>query len=46
MAKHVKQQNVIEMQCAGAATQVEEQKKNNHEILLLIFFRIRHLQKH
>ena len=27
MAKHVEQQNVIEMQCAGAATQAEEQKK-------------------
>ena len=27
MAKHVEQQNVIEMQCAGAAKQAEEQKK-------------------
>ncbi len=28
MAKHVEQQNVIEMQYAGAAKQAEEQKKN------------------
>ena len=27
MAKHVEQQNVIEMQYAGAAKQAEEQKK-------------------
>ena len=27
MAKHVEQQKVIEMQCAGAAKQTEEQKK-------------------
>ena len=27
MAKHVEQQNDIEMQCAGAAEQAEEQKK-------------------
>ena len=27
MAKHVEQQNVIEMQCAGAAKQAEGQKK-------------------
>ena len=27
MAKHVEQQNIIEMQCAGAAKQAEEQKK-------------------
>ena len=34
MAKHVEQQNVIYMQCAGAAKQAEEQKKKNHEIIL------------
>ena len=33
MAKHVEQQNIIEMQCAGAARQAEEQKKKNHEII-------------
>ena len=33
MAKHVEQQNVIEMQCAGAAEQAEEQKKKNREII-------------
>ena len=32
MAKHVEQQNVIDMQCAGAAKQAGEQK--NHEIIL------------
>ena len=34
MAKHVEQQNVMEMQCAGAAEQAEEQKKKNCEIIL------------
>ena len=34
MAKHVEQQNVIEMQCAGAAKQAEEQKKKIREIIL------------
>ena len=34
MAKHVEQQNVIEMQCAVAAKQAEEQKKKNREIIL------------
>ena len=34
MAKHVEQQNVIEMQCAGDAKQAEEQKKKNREIIL------------
>ena len=34
MAKHVEQQNVIEMQCAGATKQAEEQKKKNREIIL------------
>ena len=34
MAKHVEQQNVMEMQCAGAAKQAEEQKKKNREIIL------------
>ena len=27
MAKHIEQQNIIEMQCAGAAKHAEEQKK-------------------
>ncbi len=34
MAKLVEQQNVIEMQCAGAAKQAEEQKKKNSDIIL------------
>ena len=34
MVKHVEQQNVIEMQCEGAARQPEEQKKKNREIIL------------
>ena len=34
MAKHVEQQNFIEMQCAGAAKQAEEQKKKKCEIIL------------
>ena len=34
MAKHVEQQNVIEIQYAGAAKQAEEQKKKNREIIL------------
>ena len=34
MAKHVEQQNVIDMQCAGAAKQAEEKKKKNREIIL------------
>ena len=34
MAKHVEQQNVIELQCAGAAKQDEDHKKKNCEIIL------------
>ena len=34
VAKDVEQQNVIEMQCAGAARQAEEQKKKNRDIIL------------
>ena len=34
MAKHVEQQNIIEMQCAGAAKQGEGQKKKNCGIIL------------
>ena len=34
MAKHVEQQNVIEMQCAGPARQAEEQKKKKRETIL------------
>ena len=45
MAKHVEQQNVIEMQCAGAAKQAEEQKKNNREIILKLMRSISFLAK-
>ena len=34
MAKHVEQQDVIEMQGAGSAIQAEEKKKKNREIIL------------
>ena len=34
MAKHVKQQNVIEMLCTGAAKQAEDHKKKNREIII------------
>ena len=34
MAKHVEQQNVIELQCAGVAKQDEDHKKKNCEIIL------------
>ena len=34
MAKHVEQQNVIEMQCAGAAKLAEEQMKKNRGLFL------------
>ena len=34
MAKHVEQQNVIEMQSAGTAKQTEEQKIKECEIIL------------
>ena len=40
MAKHVEQQNAIEMQCAGAARQAEEQKKKIREIIFLNWVRI------
>ena len=36
MAKRIEQQNVIEMQCAGAAKEAEEQKKKNREIIRLM----------
>ena len=45
MAKHVEQQNVIEMQCAGAAKQAEEQKKKNREIILKLMRSIYFLAK-
>ena len=45
MAKHVEQQNVIEMQCAGAAKQAEEQKKKNREIVLKLMRSIYFLAK-
>ena len=38
--KHVEQQNVIEIQCAGAAKQAEEQKKKNREIILKLMSRV------
>ena len=45
MAKLVEQQNVIEMQCAGAAKQVEEQKKKYREIILKLMRSIYFLAK-
>ena len=33
MAKHIEQQNVIEIQCPGAVKPAEEQKKKNREIV-------------
>ena len=45
MAKHVEQQNIIEMQCAGAAKQAEEQKKKNREIILKLMRSIYFLAK-
>ena len=45
MAKHVDQQNGIEMQCAGAAEQAEEQKKKNCEIILKMMRAIHFLAK-
>ncbi len=45
MAKHVEQQNGIEMQCAGAAKQAEEQKKKNREIILKLMRSIYFLAK-
>ena len=50
MAKHVEQQNAIEMQCAGAAKQAEELKKKNREIILklmrCIYFLAKNLTHH
>ena len=46
MAKHVEQQNVIEMQCAGAARQAEEQNKKNREIILKLMRSIYFLAKY
>ena len=45
MAKHVEQQNVIEMQCAGSAKQTEEQKKKNCEIILKSMWSVYFLAK-
>ena len=45
MAKHVEQQNGMEMQCAGAAKQAEEQKKKNCEIILKLMRSIYFLAK-
>ena len=45
MAKHVEQQNVIDMQCAGAAKEAGEQKKNNCEIILKLMRSIYFLAK-
>ena len=45
MAKHVEQQNIIEMQCAGVAKQAEEQKKRNREIILNLIRSIYFLAK-
>ena len=53
MAKHVEQQNVIEMQCAGASKLAEEQKEKNRDIILKLmrsmYFWLRilfHIQSH
>ena len=45
MANHIEQQNVIEMQCAGAAKQAEEQKKKNRENILKLMRSIYFLAK-
>ena len=45
MDKQVEQQNVIEMQCAGAAKQAEEQKKKNREIIFKLMRSIYFLAK-
>ena len=45
MARHVEQQNGIEMQCVGAAKQDEEQKKKNREIILKLMRSIYFLAK-
>ena len=45
MAKHVEQQNVIEMQFAGASKLAEEQKKMNREIILKLMRSIYFLAK-
>ena len=45
MAKHIEQQNVIEMQCAGAAKQAEEQKLKNREIILKLMRYIHFMAK-
>ena len=42
---HVEQQNIMEMQCAGAAKQAEEQKKKNREIILKLMRSIYFLAK-
>ena len=39
MAKHVEQQNIIEMQCAGAAKQAEEKRKRIVRLFLIILMR-------
>ena len=45
MAKHVEQQNIIEMQYAGTAKQAEEQNKKNCEIILKLMRSIYFLAK-
>ena len=45
MAKHVELQNVMEMQCAGAAKQAEEQNKKNRDIILKLMRSIYFLAK-
>ena len=44
-AKHVEQQNGIEMQCAGAARQAEGQQKKNREIICKLLRSIYFLAK-
>ena len=45
MAEHVEEQNVIEVQCVGAAKQSEEQKKKNREIIFKLMRSIYFLAK-
>ena len=44
-AKHIEQQNIPEMQCAGDAKQAEKQKKKNREIILKLMRYIYFLDK-
>ena len=45
MAKHVEQQNIIEIRCAGAARHAEKKKKKNHGIIFKLIRSIYFLAK-